>query len=117
MFIAEHLGACVDERAAIRVEVTILDRTAQALLRNLAIGGCMIECADDWLRVGDDVALQLDHNIKPDGRIVWHVGRYCGIRFEERIDPSILDRLGFKPENESDDFARRLTGSSAFWRR
>jgi hypothetical protein len=102
----------MDERASIRVEVDKLvdykigDRRAQALLYNLSVGGCMIECADDSLGLGDEIALQLDYKIKSTGHILWQYGRHCGVKFEKNIHPSIVDHLGFKPGDVSEEFDR-----------
>jgi hypothetical protein len=91
----------MDERATSRVEVDRLielqigGRTGRALLYNLSMGGCMIEGPNNRVRLGDEVSLRLDDLINSTGRVVWHHGRYSGVRFEAEIHEAVVAHLGF----------------------
>jgi hypothetical protein len=93
----------MDKRATVRapaeglVEVTLLDRKGRVRLRNLSVGGCLIEMTDPDCSVGDEVVISLLDGIEICGRLVWQVPGLAGVQFVERIHPVLVDYLKAKP--------------------
>lgn len=95
----------MDKRAAIRapveghVQVTIRGRTRHLRLRNLSVGGCLIEMTDPDCLEGDEVAISLIDGVQVGGRLVWQVPGLAGVEFIERIHPVLVDHLKVKPSS------------------
>ena len=111
-FLTGVLGKCeaafimrggMDQRATIRaaaeglVQVTIRGRTGHVRLRNLSVGGCLIEMNDPDCQEGDEIVISLIDGVQVCGRLVWKVQGLAGVAFEERIHQVLIDHLKVKP--------------------
>ena len=92
----------MDQRATIRapveghVQVTIRGRTSHLRLRNLSVGGCLIDISDADCREGDEVDISLIDGVRVCGRLVWQVPGLAGVEFAEPIHPVLVDHLKVK---------------------
>jgi hypothetical protein len=93
----------MDKRATTRasaealVEVTIRGREGRVSLRNLSVGGCLIEMNDPECLEGDEIAIALIDGVRVCGRLVWQVPGLAGVEFAERIHPVLVEHLRAKP--------------------
>ena len=93
----------MDQRATIRaaaeglVQVTVRGWTGYVRLRNLSVGGCLIEMIDSDCLEGDEVVVSLIEGVRVRGRLVWKVQGLAGVAFAERIHPVLIDHLKVKP--------------------
>ena len=93
----------MDQRATIRaaaeglVQVTMRCRTGHVRLRNLSVGGCLIEMNDSDCLEGDEIVISLIEGVQVRGRLVWNVQGLAGVAFEEGIHPVLIDHLKVKP--------------------
>ena len=82
---------------------------------DLSVDGCMMEGRSEPLPPpGSQISLALPEETTVTGMVVWTRMRFGGVKFDEPIDSSLVDRLGFKPEPIlrvvfKDRFGRPLT--------
>lgn len=95
----------MDQRATIRaaaeglVQVTIRCRTGHVRLRNLSVGGCLIEMNDSDCLEGDEIVISLIDGVQVCGRLAWKISGLAGVEFVERIHPVLIDHLKAKPSH------------------
>jgi hypothetical protein len=70
----------------------------QTRLRNLSVGGCMIESPDPGFAVGSPLRLWISGVPTIDGTIAWQHRGHAGIRFLSPLPPTVMDRLGCRPD-------------------
>lgn len=84
------------------IECIVEGRATRVALYNLSCGGCMIESPYAALDKDAPIDLRLADNIKLSGRIAWRIDKNAGIRFDQFLHPSIVERLGYDEEEEFD---------------
>lgn len=86
------------------------EKTVRAKVRNLSAGGMMVE-ADQRVKRGQRVAVDL-RNIGPvAGVVVWVRAPKFGIAFEEEIDPKLARTQVYGGEKEAPVYARAAIGA------
>lgn len=97
------------------VDCRTMGRTFRGVLADVSIGGCMIEIPSHRLSMTDRVCLKVDNGIRLSGIVVWHDGRYAGIKFDDPLHEAVVNFLGYSTKNllpgrigPSDRFGRPL---------
>jgi hypothetical protein len=65
-------------------------------LSNISSTGCMVECAEAGLPDGALVRVRLKGLTAIDGTIVWQHRGHAGIRFLEPLHVAVMEYLGFR---------------------
>jgi hypothetical protein len=73
----------------------------KAVLSDVSIGGCMIEMSSHRLSMTDRVCLKVDNGIRMSGMVVWHDGRYAGVRFDDFLHEAVVNFLGYSTKDLS----------------
>ena len=72
------------------VRIIIGGVEAEAAMRNLSAAGCMVECSDIEVSVGQICELQLHPGFPASGRVAWQLGEALGISFHQPVPKGIV---------------------------
>jgi hypothetical protein len=86
----------VERRSTPRAEIiSILDcqcdrSSDRAVAYDVSSGGCLLQCADGFVRPGDALAMRWPGGRIMCGTVVWTKALNVGVRFDERLsDPTL----------------------------
>ena len=94
----------MDERIFQRVVVDlefdarVSDVPCRAFVYDLSCDGCMIEVQGGQFERGDRVILDFRPLSRVAGRLVWCIGRNCGVQFDQPLHEITVEKIGFQPD-------------------
>jgi hypothetical protein len=90
-----------------KVRLTITGVQTKAIMRNLSQAGCMLECSEVEVEIGQFCEIDLRPEFPASGRIAWALGNALGISFHQPVP------IGIVRDYALDDWAlRRMEGEA-----
>ena len=72
------------------VRIVIGGVETEAAMRNLSQAGCMVECGEMEVSVGQICELDLHPGFPASGRVAWQLGEAMGISFHQPVPKGIV---------------------------